>query len=141
MRYFNNIETITYDEIYSVKNIFSRVILDSISKDVIGYIDLNNYIDPRIYIISNRLYGTTQYWWILALLNNKYDIIYDMPLPMEILEAASVGSESEELTPTEIVDRYDALLAQNDDSRYFKVIKPIYMNSVLIEIVKQIRGY
>lgn len=140
MKYFNNIETITYDQLYSVKNIFARIILDYVSKDIVGYINLDQYRDPRLYMISNDLYGTPEYWWILSLLNNKYDIIYDMPLPLEILEAAAVGDGT--LDAQTISDRYDELLSESTDKskRYLKVIKPAYLNSVLVEIIQQLRS-
>lgn len=61
---------------------FKREVIDKIT-------NFNFYImedNETIEIVSEKLYGSPYYHWILMLLNDRYDYIYDFALPADIFE-------------------------------------------------------
>ena len=59
-------------------------------KDVIDkIIDYNLYVmkeSDRLEVVSEKLYGSPYYHWILMLLNDRYDYLKDFPLPADAFE-------------------------------------------------------
>lgn len=97
--YFNNLETIPYpfiihdsdgnqtEVIKSIKNISQNV---RIIKEIVDNITAYDYYifqdGDTPHSISQKFYNTTDYWWIIMLVNNRFDYLNDFPLPDDVLE-------------------------------------------------------
>lgn len=88
--YFESFAKILYeleDGFHILKDIsenvrFKKEVLENIL--VFDLYDMKEGETPEI--VSEKLYGTAQYHWVLMVLNQKYDYITDFPLPQVELE-------------------------------------------------------
>jgi hypothetical protein len=84
MFYFESLPTLSYNGT-ELRDIFKKITVEkNIPDDFITYYripDDNNSLTK----ISYKLYGTPDYWWILALLNEITDLYYDLPINNKIL--------------------------------------------------------
>lgn len=133
MKYFENIPKITYDEIYTVRNIFTKIVVEYLNKDFINYYKIENF--SRLENISFKLYGTVDYWWVLALINDIQDPIFDLPLDDETLRTIVAEYDG---TATEKLEYYDQLIEEQDAKRIIKVIKKEYIGRLLVDITRSL---
>jgi hypothetical protein len=153
MKYFSNLPTIDYlpgnlTNSTKMKNIF--ITLNVILSDQDIYTELYRIEGiKRLDTISYELYKKTDYWWLIARINNIKDIIFDMPLDEEILHLIAkdrtkivFGSEvilSENLDAMDYyIEQVQELIIENDEKRTIKVIKPAYIGAVLTAIIKSL---
>lgn len=93
--YFDNFEQLYYDFETSPGN-FDLMVLRDITKNVRFRKEIVENVAQWEYyyikdgetmeMISERLYGSPLYHWVLMILNEKYDYINDMPLTQSQLE-------------------------------------------------------
>ena len=114
----------------------------------------NNFIElyviegtKRLDNISYELYGTTDYWWIIAKINSINDIIFDLPIHEEILQKVAIDrtlAQDDYDTLDDVgaldyyIEQFEEIVEENDAKRQINIIKPIYMGSVITEIVKSL---
>ena len=95
--------------------------------------------------ICNDLYKDTTLWWLISILNDIRDVIFDLPITEEALQrfASDLASETyddvteEEDWLTEYATQYDLLVVQNDTKRTVRIIKPAFIQPILRQIVRQ----
>lgn len=150
MKYFEKLPLVEYttddEQIALMRNIFYNFKLNISGKNYYKLYKISNI--KRLDQISYELYGTTEYWWILAYINGIVDIIFDLPLESEILhqialeEAKEIPEYLEEDGTLNVdgmdyyVDRVDELEAENDLKRTIKVIAPEAITDVIYHINK-----
>ncbi len=152
MQYFSNLPTLEY----TISSISSTAKMKNIFFHLNIILDDNEFIDiyridgiKRLDTISFELYNKTDYWWILALLNKIDDIIFDLPISEEILYLIAkdrtkkiYGDDVNLNTNTEAMNYYisqvEILILENDNKRIIKVINPLYIGTVLSEVIKSI---
>lgn len=92
--YFKNFDKIYYDfEINGVTHYFTlRDITENvrIKKDILDVITIYDEYDIRDgespHIISEKVYGSPLYHWIIMIVNQRYDYVADFPLSITQLE-------------------------------------------------------
>ena len=92
--------------------------------------------------ISHQLYGTTDYWDILVLINDL-DALFGMPYAYDILDASSVETVNKYITAkTRVImpdahvqymhDEYEAMNnTENEKHRIIKIVKPSKLQDFL----------
>lgn len=148
MFYFDNLPIVNYDsadteEMAKLRNIFYRLSISELRDDYTRFyrIDGNKRLDN----ISQELYGTPHYWWILAFVNNIQDIIFDMPLNEELLQQVATDRTITEygslVAPGALVyraEQLEELVAENDDKRKIRVVNKAHIGRVISEILKSL---
>lgn len=134
MRYFQNLETIDYalnGKQKQIKNLFNKIYLQNLRDDT----DIRYFQEYTITEgetpeeVSYKFYGTTDYWWIVCIVNRIEDVFYDWPMRLD-----DVIEYSEEMLKDYPNDtRYDlqALITENDEKRFIKVLKESYLNNLM----------
>ena len=137
MEFFKLIPEITYDNI-KVRNLFHRYYLtQDIDDKYLSSYTIND--GDTLESISYEFYGSTDYWWIIAVINNINDVIYDMPIPHFVLQ--DIAKEQATVDGTLDLELFssifDELEQENNLKRTIKIIKQDYLNFVLSDIIKK----
>ncbi|WP_298751823.1 hypothetical protein [uncultured Arcobacter sp.] len=93
MKYFDiigeiTINGVTYDDLFEAYKVLN------ISDDLIEYYVMND--GDSLESVVYAKYGKAEYWWLLAILNNINDLVYDIPLDSETL-IRSINNETQSL--------------------------------------------
>lgn len=84
MFYFNSLPIINYSE-DQIRDIFKQIVIVSeLDNDWFDYYRMTE--DETFHDVSNKLYGSVNYWWILCLVNGVKDYHYDTNVNDEILQ-------------------------------------------------------
>ena len=138
MEYFNFLPKITYDNIYTIRNLFYKYYFSETipSEYLYSYILADG---ESLESISFDVYNDINYWWLLAIINDIRDIIFELPLQTEVLQKiATDQSTIEGVLDLELFsENYDELETENDLKRNIKILKPIHLNDVLSNIIKE----
>jgi hypothetical protein len=154
--YFEKFPTFLYDfkingktEYKLVKDISQNV---RVRKEILSSVTLYDEYDIRDgetpEIISEKVYGTPLYHWVIMLCNDKYNYIDDFPLPSYELEkhiTNKYGSGNEydihhyvnangfivNSTLGTSVSNYDYEVSVNESKRRIKLISPSLLNTIL----------
>jgi hypothetical protein len=151
MNYFENIPEIYYkitdaNFVAKIRNIFYKYELTLKGINLFEYYTITSV--KRIDQISYDLYGTTDYWWIIAILNDIIDIIFDLPIQdtylyklareyvkeREITDNKTYFTRFDKLTTEGFVlyeEEFERLQKVNESKRVLKVIKPSEIHKVL----------
>lgn len=138
MRYFNLIPTIDYagDQ---AENLFYKLFLDTEIPEqyISSYIlkDWESLEDVSLYIYNDPIY-----WWVIAIMNNIHDVIFDLPIPQDSLSemAKDLATIDSVFNQTLFIEIYDELEIENDSKRNIKVLKGEYLNKFLSDVVRSI---
>lgn len=137
MQFFNFLPDISYG-IYSSKNLFYKYYFsEKIPKEYLySYILKDN---ESLETVSFDVYEDSVFWWLLALINDIRDIIFELPLSSIILQkiATEQSMVEGELDLELFSTNYDILEIENDLKRNIKILKPEYLNQILTSIVKE----
>ena len=129
---------VIFDNKYKMNNIFFKYNLNTVIEE--RYLMVYQIQDGQMLEnISYEIYGDTEYFWILMIINNLNDPIFDIALPDDAIQRTAIersrnndGSINHALYST----NYDQLSQENDAKRNIKVIKPEYLNEFLTKIIK-----
>ena len=147
MKYFSNIPTFNYgasnaSDSALMKNIFYVIKFD-VSDSAIEYYTINGV--KRLDQISFELYGSTDYWWLIASINNIQDIIFDLPLSEDyIIESSKRKAKKyyDDISTgdglSKYLEIYDKYIEENDNKRSIKVISPSVLPDIITDIVKSL---
>lgn len=129
-----------------VPNYFSKKVhLDNIIRDISDMIDVYQITDnDKIERISYELYGTTDYWDVLLLINER-DPLFDMPYDYDNVQTMSrkfadiyryfIYSNAPLVNGTVADNFYDDLLnrkiEENESFRFMHIIRPSRMGEFL----------
>ncbi len=146
--YFENLPVISYNftdtnEVIKMKNIFYQLSIEIDFQKYTKFYRINGIM--RIDTISQELYGSTDYWWVIALINNINDIIFDLPVDDNILRKIAMNKTTDiydDIETVEAIEFYsyslEKLEEDNNDKRLISVINPHQMGEVLTEIIKKL---
>lgn len=83
MLYFENLPEIIYDEA-SARNIFNKLeIVSDLTEDVVQYYRVKD--GHTIFHVAKEVYGDEGFWWLIALLNDMHDYIFEFPVSTELI--------------------------------------------------------
>lgn len=132
----------TVDFEYNVPDYFSKnIFISDILEELEDYLQIYQCTDgDKLERISDELYGTTDYWDIIALLNEK-NIFFDMPYDSNTLyESANLfaniyfyrtGLNNPNRTQSLENEWYDETVQNNEKYRIMLVPKPHLINDVI----------
>lgn len=135
MKYFRLLPTINYGDAV-LRNIFNKYILTSPIE--------NKYLFTRILNEHETLkdiaydeYGDPELWWVLAIINDIRDIIFDLPLDDDTLQniARDMATENGSLNTALYVEKYNQLQEENDNKRVLKILKSEFINQFLSDVL------
>ena len=138
MKFFKLLPKINYEE-YKIRNLFYKFyfLIDIPNKYLYQYIIKDN---ENLESISFDIYNDSAYWWLLAIINDIRDIIFDLPLDVITLQKIATSESS----PEGVLDlnlfsiAYDILEIENDLKRNIKILKPEFLNTVIGNIIKEV---
>lgn len=164
MSYFKNlpVAVIDFSELgedpkeYLITDIISNVRAKATLLTNLTYYDEYDIKDGETpEIISELIYGTPLYHWVIMLTNERYDYIYDFPLQQKVLDSyitAKYGNTADDIrhyvssdgfvvmsdyvNPQGVADanpvtNYEYELEQNELKRRIKIIPPDLLGDVL----------
>lgn len=140
MEYFELIPRIKYDpEEFDIRNLFYK--FDFLTSIPDEYLYNYTIVDGEdLEKISFDTYNDSTIWWLLALINDITDVIFDLPLTSETLQLiAKDQSTTNGVLDLELFStNYDLLEEENDTKRIIKILKPQYLKEVIVNIIREI---
>jgi hypothetical protein len=154
--YFDNFPTFLYP--FKINNKIEYKLVKDISqnvrvrKEILANITLYDEYDIREgdtpEIISEKVYGSPLYHWVVMLCNDKYNYVDDFPLPIHELEkhiTSKYGAGNEynvhhhvnnagfivDSSQGTSVSNYDYEMSVNESKRRIKLISPSLLNTIL----------
>ena len=137
MKYFRLLKKIEHGE-FQVRDIFKKYILD-------------DPIDPK-HLFTKTLqdhetlesvalaeYGDTELFWVLVIINDIRDMVFDLPLPdntIQEIARAMATDENDQFDPFVFSQAYDELQDEQDAKRKIKVLKSAFINQFLSDDLK-----
>ena len=138
MKYFDLIPNVTFDDGTVAKNLNYKFKLQSLSDD---YVTTYRIKDGEcLESICKDLYDDASLWWVLSTINDIRDVIFDLPITEETIQrfTKDMSTENNFLNMTAFAENYDMLVAENDEKRTIKVIKPNLMQQIVKQIIRQV---
>lgn len=138
MNYFEMLDTITIDGTKKMRNIFMKHYFINFRDDQLMHYNVKD--GDTIEKLAFDLYGSTEYWWIIALVNNFSDINFDFPATDEVIQMAA----RDEATVNGVLDMdsyvtiYERIQKCNDKKRKIKIVRPEHLKEVLATVVKKL---
>ena len=137
MQYFSFLPKIEYDNVYTIRNLFHKYYFSESIPDEYLY----DYVlkdGENLETLSFDVYGDPVFWWLLALVNNIRDTIFDLPLNSTVLQkiATSKSTVNGSLNLETFSEIYDSLETENDQKRNIQILKFEYLNDVLTNMIR-----
>ncbi len=137
MKYFRLLPIMDHGD-FQVRNIFNKYILDEPIEE--------KYLFNRIWQEHDSLesmafneYGDPELYWVLVIINNIRDMIWDLPVPDDVLQtiAKQMTIDTEGFLDLGVYGtNYDDLQSENDDKRKIKILKSDFVNEFLSDVLK-----
>ena len=150
MKYFSSLfDDIDYDfglnNPVKIKNIFKQYKIDVKNDEILKLEHI--YANETLHEISYRLYGTIDYWWVLAFLNDIkdwFDVYYNDNIFMSKAQylAEQYFQNDPNVTNEEFQEKYLEYyksLKENQRTAIL-IIDNAYINDVVIDIIQQIKN-
>ena len=141
------------DKIESVTNIMLRFkIVDELKKQQSNYFDITVNDGDRPDVVASKVYDNPELDWLILMINDVIDPIYDWPMGSRVLEEfirSKYGSipipkrtlvvdettyNSLGINERESVDKYQYEIELNDDKRRIKIVDPQQVSRLLNRI-------
>lgn len=138
MKYFRLLETIDHGE-FQVRDIFKKYILDD-------PIDLKHLFTKTmrdhetLESVALDEYGDPELYWVLVIINDIRDMVFDMPLPdsaIQEIARAMATDENGQLDLFEFSLAYDQLQDEQNEKRKIKVLKSAFINQFLSDALRK----
>ena len=141
MKYFTLLPKITYDnDLYSIRNLSYKYYFSENIDD--KYLTTYKISDNEsLESICFKLYNDTSIWWLIAILNDIRDVIFDMPLNEDSLQNLCRNISVDELGDLDVdlyATNYDLITTENDEKRTIRVVKSEFIQKILTEIIRQV---
>lgn len=133
MSYFNRLPEIVYNRHYSVDLHKKLVLARALDSNWITSYDLTD--GETLHDVSYSLYGTTDYWWLLALINNYNDVHYDMMIKDDVLQKLA-----KQLQVIELTDVKQYILFPPETKIQYQVNGKDYTASVIRKYISNVSG-
>jgi hypothetical protein len=123
---------------FTVRNIFNKYVLTAALED--RYLYTKTLMEHEtLESVAFDEYADTELYWVLVIINDIRDMIFDLPLPDAVLQIIAremtIASEGS-LDLTIFGVNYDLLQAENDVKRKIKVLKSEFVNEFLSDVLK-----
>jgi hypothetical protein len=113
MSYFNQFNSVLYPDFTKatgemiLKNITSRVVRrENLVDDKSVFYTYTMREEESIEDVSNKLYGSPEFYWTIMIINNRFDRFYDFPLPVNVVNEY-------------ITEKYGSLLTAIQTMKYY----------------------
>ena len=126
MKYFEQFNIVNIND-QKLRDLFFKVYVDNIETNQIVNYELSDY--ETIKDVAYNFYGETSLWWIIALLNNVYDINFDWVLTNEQIE--NIASEKVIELGGDFLTYFDELRTSSDEKRVIKLLKKEFLTNFL----------
>lgn len=138
MRYFELLPIIDINN-QQFRNLFKRVFIENMEDNQLIDTRINEY--DTLTAISYNLYGSTDYWWVIACLNNIQDINFSIPLTNnQINTIAQENSTNYTFDSSILISGNFALSgAENRNGIFYKTI--VFDNDTEIDFYPHITPY
>lgn len=135
MKYFKILPTVQIDN-DTFRNIFQKIFVESVNDDQLIKFRLADGI--RMEMVAHEVYRDVDYWWVIAIINDIKDIIFDWPLDDEAIQAMAreKATINDVLNTTLFLQYYDELQLENDKKREIKIIKPSELGVIIKEVMR-----
>lgn len=137
MRYFELLPKLQYGDL-TIRNIFNKYILDNPLEDRYLYTKTLREHETLESVAYDE-YSDPELWWVLVIINDIRDVIFDLPVPDEALQAIArqMTLDSEGSLDLAVYGaNYDDLQSENNDKRAIKVLKADFVNAFLADALK-----
>ncbi len=137
MKYFDLLPIISHGD-FQVRDIYNKFILqyDIDEEYLYTHIMLEH---ETLESIAFDEYGDPELYWVLVIINDIRDMIFDLPLPDDVLQtiARQMTEDTEGYLDLVVyATNYDALQTENDEKRAIKVLKSDWVNDFLANALK-----
>lgn len=132
---FSNLQPV----VVSLKNIFEQVRLvdDYVRNNLVGFDKYEITDGERIESVALKMYGTIEYWWIIAIFNQMKNIFVEWPMTNDQLVTLSEKLVSEQgIYPYQTY--YKILFEKNEMKRKINLLKPGYVGNFVWDIRKKV---
>jgi hypothetical protein len=137
MKYFDLMPTMANGD-YTVRNIFNKFVLTVPLED--KYLYTHTLLEHEtLESVAFDEYADAELFWVLVIINDIRDMIFDLPLPDYVLQTiakAMTISARGHLDLAFYATTYDSLQAENDDKRKIKVLQADFLNEFLSDVLK-----
>ena len=138
MRYFELLPIVDINN-QQFRNLFKKVFIENMEENQLIDTRINEY--DTLTAISYNLYGSTDYWWVIACLNNIQDINFSIPLTSaQINDIAQENSTNYTFDNSIIISGNFALSgAQNNDGIFYKTV--VFDNDSEVDFYPHVTPY
>lgn len=137
MKYFELLPKMLNGD-FQIRNIFNKYILTFPLED--RYLYTKTMLDnDTLESVAFDEYSDSELYWVLVIINDIRDMIWDLPVPDEVLQtiAKEMTINSEGFLDLVVYgENYDALQTENDEKRKIKVLKSDFVNEFLSDVLK-----
>ena len=137
MKYFRLLPIINHGD-FQVRDIFNKYVLDDPIEDKYLFTKVMQEHE-NLESVAFDEYGDSELFWVLVIINDIRDMIFDMPLPDDVLQtiAKQMTIDSEGFLDLIVYGtNYDALQTENDEKRKIQVLKSDFVNEFLSDALK-----
>ena len=126
--YFNILNDITLDDI-PLKDIFSRY---SIFNNTENFTEYQLKDSDTLLTLAKRFYGSTRFWWVIALYNDIIDPFYDLSLSEdELRDYINKYIDEEGESGETFNELYTDYTIENETKRTLKILDPTLLQNIL----------
>ena len=136
MKYFKLLPVISYGNA-ELRNIFNKYVLqDAIEPKYLFTRLLSD--NESLEDIAYDEYGDAELWWVLAIINDIRDVVFDLSIDEDSLQiiAREMSTTDGILDTILYIENYELLQAENDLKRNLKILKDEFINQFLSDILK-----
>ena len=123
----------------NLKNIFEQVKIadEFIRNNLVGYEPYEISDGERIEVVSNKVYETIEFWWIIALFNDIQNLFVEWPMSNDQLTILAKKLVVEEgIYPYETY--FKILFEKNEAKRKINLLKQGYIGNFIWDIRKKV---
>jgi hypothetical protein len=137
MKYFDLFPKMMHGD-FQARNIFNKYILTTPLEN--KYLYTHTLLEhDTLESVAFEEYADSSLFWVLVIINDIRDMIFDLPLPDDVLQTIARQMTIDSagfLDLTIFGDYYTALQVENDEKRKLKVLKSDFVNEFLSDILK-----
>lgn len=137
MKFFSLLPIISHGDL-QVRDIFNKYILDFPLEE--SHLYTKTMLEHEtLESVAHEEYGDSELYWVLVIINNIRDMIFDLPLPDDVLQTIAKQMTIDDFGSLDLPTygtNYDALQDENNDKRKIKVLKSEYVNDFLSDVLK-----
>ena len=133
------IPTVEYDNgQYKFRNIFFKHYLKTEIEE--KYLQIYRLSDGEtLEDVAYNLYGNTEYFWTILIINNFTDPIFDIALSEDAIQeqARDLSMVDGVIEDSLYFQTYDQISRENDNKRNIKVIANNYLNTFITNLIRE----